>query len=478
MHHKHSVSLQALSLFRIALGLLFLIDLVYYKLLSFNLLYSNNGFLNGSAYPKGVTGNKLSILNIIDNEYFVWVWFAFAIVLAIAYTVGYKTKYSAPLLWYAFYSICYKNVYASFGYNSYMLHLLFFSIFLPVGVYYAINKTAEKKISINQWAVRFVYIQIALVYFLTFIAKHGFTWWNGYATSIMMSDSITGNILSHYFSSVKAIYMPLNYLVLLIELLLPIFIIITITLKNVNKYIVLMLIMLHLPIQILANVGLFSVVGLCTILLFLNDDIINKVNFLKPGKPIQLVYEETTGLQKIVFGVIALFMLIGTLQFIKTDSALNNKKLGKYLPDLKYLQFEKFTILNQNWSMYAPNPPANIGWITIEAKENDNNYIDIFSGKAPQKHTPSNIGSGTERLMRFYMRYWSSKKTYYFTSVGWFKYHIKEYRSKHPEIPQSQLFFTHYSRKVVPQNNSIVTQDTVIRLNFDELSRYGKNFKR
>lgn len=479
MQHKPVISLQALSLARIALGCLFLFDILYYKFAAFALFYGNNSMLAGTFYPNGVRGAMFSILNLINNQAFTFCWFVFSAALAVAYIVGYKTRYVAPLLWYAFYSICYKNVYITFGYDMYMLHLLFFTFFLPVSVYYSVNKQVAGKVQVSIAAVRLLYAQVALVYFLTLVAKHGFTWWDGYATSIMMADTITGNPISHALSTVKWLYMPLNYGVLFIEAALPVLIIITLVKKNVNSYIVVLMLLLHLPIQLLANVGLFSAVSLSAMVFYLSTGQINKIKFLRPKQVVVLEYSKPTASKRVGFIIIALCMAIGALQFVKTDSALNTKKAGKSLPDLHALQFEKFTILNQNWSMYAPNPPANVGWVTIEAKNAEGTFTDVFTAEPASGNEPQYLGWGAEKLLRFYMRYWHSKKTYNFLSSRWLKYHADKYNTEHPTVDFQNIYFTNYSRKVIPlKNNTFTTKDTIIRLNFNQLTEVSKILKK
>jgi hypothetical protein len=295
----------------------------------------------------------------------------------------------------------------------------------------------------------------------------------------MMADTITGNQLSYTLSPVKWLYVPLNYAVLFIEAALPVLIIITLVKKNVNNYIVVLMLLLHLPIQLLANVGLFSAVSLSAMVFFLSTRQINKIKFLRPKQVLVLEYSKPAGRQRAGYIIVALCMVIGALQFAKTDSALNTKKAGKSLPDLRSLQFEKFTVLNQNWSMYAPNPPANIGWVTIEAKNAGGNFTDVFTGEPARGNEPQYLGWGAEKLLRFYMRYWHSKKTYNFLSSRWLKYHAEKYRAEHPTVVFQNIYFTNYSRKVVPlKNNTFTTKDTIIRLNFDQLTEVSKILKK
>jgi hypothetical protein len=89
------LDIRALSIMRILLGVICLVDLVFF---SYSLI---NSIIPLEVVIKDFfTQNYRSIYTISDNMIVYGVLIAVHTALTISYTLGYKTKYTAPLFWF------------------------------------------------------------------------------------------------------------------------------------------------------------------------------------------------------------------------------------------------------------------------------------------------------------------------------------------------------------------------------------------
>jgi hypothetical protein len=138
-------STTALGSFRIALGSLLVIELV----LRFRFLhpfYSDQGTL-----PLPLLLNKVDDLYQIVCFHCHWgaLWqqqilLGVQVLLAVAFTVGYRTRIVTILSWYLYFSLTLRNTWLNYILDRYFHYLLFLSMFLPLDKAWSIDRRRQR----------------------------------------------------------------------------------------------------------------------------------------------------------------------------------------------------------------------------------------------------------------------------------------------------------------------------------------------
>jgi hypothetical protein len=141
----------ALGIYRITLGSLLVIELV----LRFRFLhpfYSDQGTL-----PLPLLLNKVDDLYQIVCFHCHWgaLWqqqilLGFQVLLAVAFTLGYRTRIVTILSWYLYFSLTLRNTWLNYILDRYFHYLLFLSMFLPVGKSWSIDRCRRRQRQLSQ----------------------------------------------------------------------------------------------------------------------------------------------------------------------------------------------------------------------------------------------------------------------------------------------------------------------------------------
>ena len=275
-----------LGLFRILIGL---ITLVHLGLLAneSNYWLSNQGLYQGTEAIELAGPLRPSPLQYFQDPLFVSLYIGASAFVAVLFTVGFKTRISAVLLYLAVLTIQHRNIYSHGGPDSLLLILLFYMMLSPCGAAFSIDATRQSRKRgtlaeplIVPWAQRLIQLQIALVYFDTAILKaHGTTWLDGTALHLVLTNGefsrFPGTWLPHY----PIVINLLTHVALLIEFLLPAFL----WFRATRLWMIALGVMLHLGILVTMNVNLFSEMMIASYLTFLAPDEFQAI--IKPFRP-------------------------------------------------------------------------------------------------------------------------------------------------------------------------------------------------
>ncbi|MBL7664699.1 MAG: HTTM domain-containing protein [Bacteriovoracaceae bacterium] len=175
-----SLDKHSLALARIVIGLTILSD-VFNRAKTLVLDYTSDGI-----FPKDIWISQFSNPSNFTFHYWVdeiwWVQFLFILqgLIAVAFTLGYKTRWTTFALWLFYLSLNNRNWYINdSGDDSVRIFLMLF-FFLPMGARYGIDAFLTRKRiaenSVYSWVNFIAFMQIGIIYFVSSLLKSHPSW--------------------------------------------------------------------------------------------------------------------------------------------------------------------------------------------------------------------------------------------------------------------------------------------------------------
>jgi putative flippase GtrA len=406
-----TVDLRSISLLRIAVAFILIIDLSI-RISDLNLFYTDNGALP-RTYLHAYYWNPdyFSFHTFSGSPFFEIVLFAVQFVVAAGLLVGFQTRICTILSWLLLLSLHNRNPLVLQGGDDLLRLMLFWGIFLPWNKRYSFDCRRKKnqavffrESSFTGIAVLGYILLIFSVYFFSALLKNSPEWRiDGtalyYAFSLDMIAYPTAKYLLHYPSFLKVA----TYAVAYLELIVPVLLLIPFRVNAIRLTTIVLFTLFHLLIGITLFVGLFPVIGIVTLIGLLPSSVINKleesVNKIftsrKKGvrESVQHSAQTLSGpgfFRHVAFKSTAdsflLFMIIYSIMWNVTNLPFFHYKLNPWLKRPAYaLRFD------QNWGMFAPTVFKDDGWFVFEGITSSKNAIDIRQkGKAATYHKPAN----------------------------------------------------------------------------------------
>ena len=269
------------SVFRICFGLLLCGMFIAY-LPNWERFYNANGIV--SLYDKNIPyyQNPLSVFYLAEEKIPVIVYWLLGFISAIAFTLGYKTKFFTIVLYVIYTSMINRNYFIVYGEDNVIRMLLFYSCFAPLHYRWSMDSLLNKKLKSKTpdiWTIRLMQINIGLIYLLSTPYKllYDPSWVNGTAIYWTVTSNNWsrfpcpdlfykfGGILSKFFS----------YGALLTEFSFPILV----WFKRTKLLVLIFISVLHIGIGILIpNVTFFTTCMLCSFWLFVPERFISPLS--------------------------------------------------------------------------------------------------------------------------------------------------------------------------------------------------------
>lgn len=389
---QFSIPIHSLALFRILLGISLLYNLCLVKLPYATAFYGSDPMIPAPLF-RAMNGNTaFSVFDWVRNDIFAYIFIGIGIVSSLLLTIGFRTRYAALVSLFVYWNLLQASAKFVFGFDFYTFQLLFWACFLPLDGAFALQKKAAS--SRPNWAVcAIILYQIAWVYFASGCAKYGESWIGGYAVRNMLMDLWATRPLGTYLANTPWLYQPLTYITLAAECLFPLFVFILFK-KHILRYVgVVFLIGFHVSILLMYDVANFSITGLAAAALLLPTHFWARFSShkSKPDEPVPTAtpaIAPITWQRYVLYGFIAFSAYIITeknLFFLTRYSALKNQACIVQLSEqLRFLDIPspvKISYFVQFWKMFAPNPPAKVGWLALETTKNDGYTYDFFTDR-------------------------------------------------------------------------------------------------
>ena len=185
----YRLDIRALSLMRIAIALIIIIDLLI-RFSDLEAHYTNNGLwpLN-LIYNFGWNPGFWSLHALNGGVNFIIILFVLHFIFALFLLIGYKTRLFSVLVWLFTISLHNRNLFVLQAGDDLLRMILFWGIFLPWGNYYSIDSKKITRLKNNALANIGYLLLIASIYFFTFNLKNSAEWRNS-GTAIYFALSL------------------------------------------------------------------------------------------------------------------------------------------------------------------------------------------------------------------------------------------------------------------------------------------------
>ena len=466
LKNLYGLDVRALSLMRIALGLVLLLDLCI-RASSLTALYTKTGAVpfhevELSFWKPGY----FSLFQISDTYLFALMMFIVTAVVYVFLAIGYKTKIITVLAWFLLTSLQNRNTLILQGGDDLLRLVLFWGIFLPWGSFYSVDANRKR----NQQKVMSVaalgYILLLFsVYFFTGLLKSGAEWGNEgtaiyYALSLDQMTWPLGKMLLAYPSTLKYLTVFVRWF----EILVPFLLFFPIKNNRFRVLFILCIAALHLCISVTLFVGLFYLIGLTTLIGLLPSGIMDWFDKKIKYKPFNLKTATASIIEKIkanyyfnviknclLFFCIALCMLWNVSTVSGSGLTVSND----------FFTFGYGLRLNQNWGMFAPTVFKDDGWYIMQGITKNNEFIDINRNGIKVDYTkPLSLLTyiKDDRWRKFY-------ENYLFTSNEFIRpyfcnYLLKHWNETHPDKTISSLQIIYMKEiSVLPGEKQTLTKE-------------------
>tara|TARA_R110001599_G_scaffold353527_1_gene593598 strand:+ start:35816 stop:37615 length:1800 start_codon:yes stop_codon:yes gene_type:complete len=268
-----SVDLRTLALFRVCFGFILIGDLVT-RASALSAHYTDDGLWPREAAAAAMQEFGFSIHLLGGSAAFQVCLFLLAGLLAVLLIVGYRTQLVSVLCWLMLASLNHRNYFILQSSDTLMLALLFWSLLLPLGARWSVDAALDphppQQASICNFASAALVLQVLSVYFFGALLKTGDAWRvTGDAVHVTLHYSSYASPLGVWLAE----WLPaealrgLTWYTWYIELWGPILVLLPWCYQHIRFVIVPALILLHLGIASLVEVGIYPYLSITSLLL-------------------------------------------------------------------------------------------------------------------------------------------------------------------------------------------------------------------
>jgi hypothetical protein len=403
-----TIDLRSLALFRITVGLCLLADLLV-RLPQIRDFYTDDGVLPRVAITRLGNPWRMS-LHLMSGEYAVQLGlFVVAIVLAIGFIVGYRTRVCAVASWVMLMSMHFRNPMIAHGGDTLMRLLFFWSMFVPLNARWSLDRAlnpaatpvATLHLSAPGMAILF---QVCTMYWSAFAEKMHPSWLTErsavyYALNLDMFASPTGQMLLEY----PAVMAALSTATLALELLGPIVAISPFFTSATRLGAVVAFMGFHAGLAATLRLGSFSWISMAAWTLFIPGAVWELGRTRNSSRP---VWVDAIGTRIAAVlaglrppppprepGMVANLAVLGALSLVVLSTWTRPILAPVYLrKDVDYRDtIFGITGLGQRWRMFAPRPSTEDGWYVVEGVRSDSTRVDVRTGRAPTEAKPADF---------------------------------------------------------------------------------------
>jgi len=387
LRRRFAVDPRALTAFRMSLGLCLVVDVVT-RLTELTAFYTDGGVLPRSVlrllYP---TVAPFSLLNVSDAGWVQFGLFALTALAGVALLLGYRVRLAAALSLVLLVSIHIRNPFVLNAGDTLFRRLLFWSLLLPLAGRSSRSADRSAVTPVATAATVGALLQVVAVYATNaFVKLRGEQWHRGTAVRYVFElDHITiglGDALGGW----PLLLTGLNYLWLAMLVGSPLLILSTGRRRTV---LTVAFIGAHLSMAATLRLGVFPLVCISGLLLFLPAGAWNGVERLVPGTgrstwwrwSRRAVPEISPAVDTVTRGI-AILAVVALLTVNAVAMGFVDAPAGT--PD---------RIEDRNWNMFAPAPSGQTWWYVAPATLESGDRIDALAGGPVDSARPDDTAS-------------------------------------------------------------------------------------
>ena len=428
--------LRSLAVFRIVLALLVLADLAN-RATDMTAHYSDRGILPRVAVVSDadVLSPYAFSLNLINGlPQFQALLFGVAALAALAMLAGYRTRLAVFIVWVLLLSIQYRNPLVLASGDVLLRLLLFWSLFLPLGAVWSVDRarrTEPRNLSMKflSFGTAALFLQIAIMYWITAILKTGDEWRDGTALYYTLSQEQVANQLGAFLLNFPTLLVAASFATLALEAFGPFLLFSPFFTGPIRTAAVAMFMGLHFVIWLAIDIGIFPWISALCMVCFLPvwfwDTALPKLREKLPGQLFITQSLRTLGraTTRLIRGHPSLLLArpsaasfaeesfvagyqSGGSQFSgasSSDGTRITRLRSSFVTNLLAALFLFYVLLwnvgtvsafsmpstahtvgyflglDQYWTMYAPSPPKEDGWWVVPGTLRNEEQVDLMS---------------------------------------------------------------------------------------------------
>lgn len=439
------IDLRSLALFRACISLVILYDLSTLAP-DFATFYTDAGLLpRASLFTRMPNPWAVSIHLMSGTAVVQAVLLGLQAMCAIGLLVGYRTRWMAALSWFLMASLHRRNHMVIGGGDDYFRLLLFWSMFLPLGARWSLDRVLSPPrqplpTRVLNWGTAAILLQIVGGYLMAAYHKWGLpAWQEGTAIYYALNVDNYAKNAAHVFLQFPSLLNFLTHATLWFELVGSLLLFCPVMTGPIRTLAVCGFLLMHLGFYLSLYLMLFPWVSAAAMAVFLPPWFWDRLVFRQaPTRPVGVASSKWANACAAVF---LICIIAWNLEAVKPL---------KYRMPQPLRALCQLTHLEQAWRMFAPPAPTG-GWFVVPGTLADGTEVDLFQQGAPVSWTkpPQRARFRNERWRRYMFNFVFGKNKAFWPDYA--DYLCRSWNARHAGEQQLQsLDIVFMARKTPP----------------------------
>jgi len=375
-----AIDVRSLAAFRVALGALLVADLAK-RALAFALHYTDAGVL-----PRAVARELLAEPAWFARAHFAFgsaagqaFLFALAGAAAVALAVGFRARLAAALSYLLLLSLQMRNPLVNHTGDAYLLTLVFWAMFVPLGASRARTLRAVRGIG-----AAMLLVQIAVFYLAAGALKHEQAIWReGQALWLFLHENAYARPTAAWLLPYEQLLRIGTWGALLLEGVAPLLFFSPWQTARVRTALVAVFAAFHLSIQALIYIGLFEWTSIAALLVFVPGEMWERVGWRLPAaQPDERDRSARASLSERALQAVA--AVCGAYVLLS-----NAASVGIPTPELPKIvgSAGRALRLDQHWAIFTQLDGLDAGWFAVVAEFPDGRRYDWISKRTVESES-------------------------------------------------------------------------------------------
>ncbi len=369
----YGVDSRSYRIYKIIVSIIYIYNIIVYKINYFSYFSVEHGPFSFEIVKN--MSNQLGFLGSIHSDSLLYFIFLSLCIIAIFFIFNVYSIITCFILLFGYILVTNRFFPYYDGPDTLLIVILFNILLVEINIKISkqVNQDSANEFELNYNFIYVLLFQITLVYFFNGVNKTDISWYNGTAINSMLSNILINKPTAYWLLKQPFLLKFLNYFTLLFEFTCPFLIFVKHKRVYFRLILVLFILLFHWGIFIFADVGMYVFLGTANAILLLPDLFWKKINFIKLNISFRTPsLNSPLKLDGQIFKVSAYVFAILFLSFTLLSSANKQYKYNTYLKNENIDEFFRKFLPNptspfaQNWSMFAPKPTTNNGFIVFD----------------------------------------------------------------------------------------------------------------
>lgn len=482
------LDLRSLGAFRIVLGLNFIHNIAWYRLPWIEAYYGDGAVTPRALIQSSGWGCE-SLLNEFASTGVITAYNWLVLLIAIAFTIGYRTRLMSILLFVTYSQILHANVLTAHAVESLMDAALFWGIFLPLdGAFTKFGPKRETRpLEIRGAAAIGLMLQIVFVYTTSVLTKTGNSWIEGTVIYKATDDRLHGGWLAPLLGEFPLVCTLLSYGSFVVESTIAILVMWPWGNRKARLICGLTIIAFHWSLSFVMTVGPFHTILSAFAVAILPGMFWDKLGVRSEADP--RAPQPKVAFQPLLNAVL-IFAMIWAGHRMLVNLAKNSWVKGAIdaIPPIRAIADIDSAVgvgmFRQPWFFFAPDAWSEMGCVILVGRTADGTRIDLATSEPlPIEHDKEakklvigegvwNTMSGSNWTFAMYVRrFYRDLPPEMFER--WIRYEYARWREANPDTKLRSISLMLFINKTKTVNGEVVRKPSMRVLHHERLAADG-----